>query len=65
MNWRSASFLVWGVILVSFVLLELLARALRRTSTLSEVLSAIMSRTSLRVAFVLGWMWLGWHAFAR
>jgi hypothetical protein len=65
MNWRSASFLAWGVILLSFVLLELLARAFRRTSMLSEVLSAIMSRTSLRLALVLGWMWLGWHAFAR
>jgi hypothetical protein len=65
MSWRSASFLAWGVILLGFVLVELVARTGRRTSTISEALSAILSRTSLRLALVLGWMWLGWHAFAR
>lgn len=65
MSWRFASYVIWGVILVGFGLVELVARTARRTATLSEVLSAVLSRTSLRLALVLGWMWLGWHAFAR
>ena len=29
------------------------------------LLRAAVSRPAVRVALVLGWMWLGWHLFAR
>lgn len=65
MSWRAVTYVVWGSVLAGFVLLELLARRARSIAPLSDVLGALASPTFLRTLLVLGWMWLGWHAFAR
>jgi hypothetical protein len=64
MSARDASFAVYAVIGVALVALE--AVTWRRGSlTLGQLTSRLMRRRSVRLVFLLGWAWLGWHLFAR
>ena len=53
-------------VIIVLVALELIGR--RRTTrvpTLGEWLGYLMRARAGRVLILLGWLWLGWHYFAR
>jgi Family of unknown function (DUF6186) len=64
---------IWGITIVGFigviaalVTLEILGR--RRIGgipTLSEWLGYVMRSRAGRAVILAGWLWLGWHFFAR
>jgi hypothetical protein len=63
---RHGSLVVWavlGAMVVAGQLVAVLWRG-RFPGLLTLVTRATVGRTA-RVLFVLAWMWLGWHAFAR
>jgi Family of unknown function (DUF6186) len=56
----------FGIIIAILVLLEVLGR--RRTNkipTTGEWLGWVMRPRAGRALILLGWLWLGWHYFAR
>jgi hypothetical protein len=66
MSARDWTMAVWG--LVGFgVVICLLVTALskERIPTLGATVGRITASRAGRVVLVIGWMWLGWHAFAR
>ncbi len=65
MSWRDTSFLVWAALAAVLVGIEVVARLGGRIPTLAATVGALAARTPIRAALILGWMWLGWHAFAR
>ena len=57
---------VWVAIAVAVVAGVLVARLSRpRLPGMGAVMTAATRGTLRRAVVVLGWMWLGWHAFAR
>jgi hypothetical protein len=66
MNWEVITNVVWAALLTSIVVLELAARRSRRfVLTLGELVRSSATRTVPRAVILVGWMWVGWHAFAR
>ena len=66
MSTRDATLAVWAALGALAVAAELAALAWRgRVPGIGAVLDRIGSNRVGRAALVLGWMWLGWHAFAR
>jgi hypothetical protein len=66
MNWRDATFVVWAVLAVLAVGCEWWARRSSGTvPTAGDVAAVVMRSRVGRTVVLLGWMWLGWHAFAR
>jgi len=66
MSARDATLAVWaglGALVVAAEVAALVSR--RRIPGLGAVLDRVGSRRAGQAALVLGWMWLGWHAFAR
>jgi hypothetical protein len=59
--------LVWallGGVVVAFFLVTWLSRG--RIPTLGSIIGRLIDHNRVgRVLLMLGWMWLGWHAFAR
>jgi Family of unknown function (DUF6186) len=56
----------FAVIIAAMVLLEVVGR--RRTNkipTTGEWLGYLMRPPAGRALILLGWLWLGWHYFAR
>ena len=66
MTARSLTIVGFSVLAVVLVALTLAGRT-GRLGLVSpgEVLNVLLSRTSVRLAIVLGWAWLGWHFLAR
>ena len=62
---RVVTLLGYGAVAVWALALELAARRSGRLSTFGEVLDAVVRRWPVRVALLVGWLWLGWHLFAR
>jgi hypothetical protein len=67
-TWRTATFLVWDLLGAATVVLVVLAATgrggvLRRP--FAPVRAYLEGHRTARAAAVLGWMWLGWHLFAR
>ena len=63
---RTLALAVWGILaglLVACEILSLVTR--RRLAGLLETTARLSTPPALRVALLLGWMWLGWHSFAR
>jgi hypothetical protein len=63
---RAITIAGFAACIVTLVVLEILGR--RRTSqipTLSEWLGYVMRPPAGRALILLGWLWLGWHYFAR
>ncbi len=66
MSVSTASYVVWGVIGALALLLWWLSYA--RPSAVahpSDVVGKIATHPVGRVVLVVGFMWLGWHLFAR
>jgi Family of unknown function (DUF6186) len=64
MTARDLTFAAYAVIAVALVTLEAVAWR-RGLLTLGQLTDRLMRRRSVRVAFLLGWAWLGWHLFVR
>lgn len=66
MSSRDVTLAVWSLIGTLAVLLLVLS-AFRPASwpTLGRAVSSLAASPYRRAVLVLGWMWLGWHLFAR
>jgi hypothetical protein len=63
---RHATFVVWallGAALAAGQITAVMSR--RRLPGLGTLVRRITAGLAGRSVFVLAWMWLGWHAFAR
>jgi len=63
---RTLTLVVWGVLVVAAAALEVAGR--RRADGLApfgQVLGALRAPLVGRSLLLVGWMWLGWHLFAR
>jgi Family of unknown function (DUF6186) len=66
MTTSAGSYAVWAVLLLAAVLLWCLPLVSRyRVARPSEVVSRLATHPIWRVGLVLGWMFVGWHLFAR
>lgn len=66
MTTRAITIAGFAVVIVALVTLEILGR--RKNSPipkLGEVLGYAMRPKAGRFLILLGWLWLGWHFFAR
>jgi hypothetical protein len=66
MSTRAITIIGFVVIIGAMVVLEILARRpSSRIPTLGEWLGYVMRPRVGRALILLGWLWLGWHYFAR
>jgi hypothetical protein len=66
MTWRQATFAVWIGLAAVLVVCEVAVLASRgRLPRVGELVTAATAHRAARAILLLGWMWLGWHAFAR
>jgi Family of unknown function (DUF6186) len=64
MSARDATFAAYVVIGVAWIALQA-ATWWRGSLTLGQLTSRLMRRRAVRLVFLLGWAWMGWHLFAR
>ncbi len=63
---RLEVFVMWGVLGAVLVGYQVVALASRGSVPgVGAVVRRLIARPLGRAVFVLAWMWLGWHAFAR
>jgi hypothetical protein len=62
---RTITFVGYALILASIILLATVATRRPTWMTMPDALSALTRRRTVRILVVVGWMWLGWHLFAR
>lgn len=55
----------WAVVAVLVVGLIVFGERRRVVASLGAVVASLRRTRPGRAALVLGWMWLGWHLFAR
>lgn len=63
---RVITIIGFACVIAALIMLEIIGR--RRTSrvpTLGEWLGYLMRARAGRALILLGWLWLGWHYFAR
>jgi hypothetical protein len=66
MSDRTITVIGFVVMIALLVGLETLARRkIGRIPTLGEWLGFVMRRPAGRAVILAGWLWLGWHYFAR
>ena len=66
MSDRAITVIGFIAIIAALVVLEILARRkIGRIPTLGEWLGFVMRRPVGRALVLAGWLWLGWHYFAR
>jgi hypothetical protein len=66
MTWRAVTFVVWGLLALSVAGLWVLAATGQGgVARPGALLRTMMANGYVRAAVLLGWMWLGWHFFAR
>ena len=66
MTTRDWTLVVWALLGVAFSALVVISHLSGgRFPTLSAAIRRLTARPVGRGLLVLGWMWLGWHAFAR
>jgi hypothetical protein len=66
MSAHTLSLVVWAAIALGCAALWITSRAApRRVARLGPIVDALMARPFARLVVVLGWMWFGWHTFAR
>jgi Family of unknown function (DUF6186) len=64
MSTRDLTFAVYAVIAVALLALQAMTSR-RGALTLGQLTNRVMRRRSVRIVFLLGWAWLGWHLFVR
>jgi hypothetical protein len=67
-SWRTATFALWGLLgaaTVALVVLAAVGRGGVLRNPFAPLRSYLAGHRAARVAAVLGWMWVGWHFFAR
>lgn len=63
---RADALAVWAALAALLVVAETMAHTRRqRVRGLWSLTAPLLARTPSRVVLLLGWMWLGWHFFAR
>jgi hypothetical protein len=63
---KAVTVIGFVAVIMALVALELLGRRkIGRIPTLSEWLGYVMRPRSGRALILAGWLWLGWHYFAR
>lgn len=66
MTSRTFTLLGWVLLAAAVVALEVRARVGRdRFATLGDALYLVVRARAARWLLLLGWVWLGWHLFAR
>ena len=65
MTSRTATFVGYGVILALVVGWATVAARGTNWMTLPAALRALTRKRAVRILVVVGWVWLGWHLFAR
>ena len=66
MSPRTLTLAVWAALAAAAVGIEIAGLASGgRRPTIAGLVRAIVSHPVARVVLLVGWMWLGWHAFAR
>lgn len=66
MTTRAITIIGFSAVFAALIVLEMLGR--RKTNnipTLGEWLGHVMRQRAGRALVLLGWLWLGWHYFAR
>ena len=63
---RVITIIGFSAVIAGIVILEIIARRPgTRIPTLGEWLGYLMRPKAGRAIILLGWLWLGWHYFAR
>ncbi|HEY5252260.1 MAG TPA: DUF6186 family protein [Acidimicrobiales bacterium] len=63
---RGASLIVWAVLGTTLLVGQMAAVMTGgRLPGLGRLVRRVSASRSSRGLVILGWMWLGWHAFAR
>ena len=62
---RTVTLVGYGIAGACALALELAARRGGRVATFGAALTGVLRRPPLRVLVQAGWLWLGWHLFAR
>ena len=62
---RTLTFVGYGLILALIILMTVVACRRTNWMTLPDALNALTRGCAVRIAVVVGWVWLGWHLFAR
>jgi hypothetical protein len=63
---RHGTFVVWALLGAAVLAGQVIAVASRgRFPGLGTLVQRVTASRIGQVLLVLGWMWLGWHAFAR
>jgi Family of unknown function (DUF6186) len=63
---RIITIIGFAVVIAALFVLEFIGRRpASRVPTLGEWLGYLMRARAGRAAILLGWLWLGWHYFAR
>lgn len=66
MSTRTITIAGFLAVIGALVVLELMGRSRRtRIPTVGEWLGYVMQPAAGRALILLGWLWLGWHYFAR
>jgi hypothetical protein len=66
MSDQAITVIGFTAIIAALVVLEILARRkIGRIPTIGEWLGFVMRRPLGRALMLAGWLWLGWHYFAR
>ncbi len=66
MTWRDVTWAVWSAIALVLVASEAAAIVSRgRLPRADDLLRMMTASPTRRTLLVLGWLWLGWHTFAR
>jgi hypothetical protein len=66
MSTRAITIAGFAAVITALIVLEIVGRRpASRIPTLGEWLGYVMRPRSGRALVLLGWLWLGWHYFAR
>lgn len=70
MTGRATAYLVWALLALSLAGLSVLAfsgarLAGRLVARPGALLRTVLANRYVRALVLVGWMWLGWHLFAR